>query len=188
MRDARINTIGEGANDVLKAFVALVGMRGVGEQLKGVRDALHSPIKERGTLFGFLRNQVGSRLTSPDVPVRSPGLHAEARELGKRVRDFGLAVQRVLFQYREAVLERQYVQERLADAAADLYASSCTLSRLDHLLTNGNGNQTEMGRDLTMGRYFLKLASRRIRQSLAALWDNDDEQTTKAANAALERF
>ncbi len=27
MRDARINTIGEGANEVLKAFIALVGMR-----------------------------------------------------------------------------------------------------------------------------------------------------------------
>src|SRR5205807_7488984 len=32
MRDARINQIGEGANDVLRAFIALVGMRGVGEQ------------------------------------------------------------------------------------------------------------------------------------------------------------
>src|SRR5439155_11622248 len=36
MRDARINQIGEGANDVLRAFIALVGMRGVGEQLKGM--------------------------------------------------------------------------------------------------------------------------------------------------------
>src|SRR4029077_9596025 len=36
MRDARINTIGEGANDVLRAFIALVGMRAVGEQLQGV--------------------------------------------------------------------------------------------------------------------------------------------------------
>ncbi len=35
MRDARINQIGEGANEVLKAFIAVVGMRGVGESLKG---------------------------------------------------------------------------------------------------------------------------------------------------------
>ncbi len=38
MRDARINMIGEGANEVLKAFIAVVGMRGVGEHLKGVLD------------------------------------------------------------------------------------------------------------------------------------------------------
>ena len=35
MRDARINTIGEGANEVLKAFIALVGMRDIAEGLKG---------------------------------------------------------------------------------------------------------------------------------------------------------
>src|SRR5207245_9377931 len=43
MRDARINQIGEGANDVLRAFIALVGMRGVGEELKGVLDAIKNP-------------------------------------------------------------------------------------------------------------------------------------------------
>jgi alkylation response protein AidB-like acyl-CoA dehydrogenase len=37
MRDARINTIGEGANDVLKAFVAVVGSRGPGMRLDRIR-------------------------------------------------------------------------------------------------------------------------------------------------------
>ena len=40
VRDARINTIGEGANDVLRAFTALVGMRDVGLELQGIRDAI----------------------------------------------------------------------------------------------------------------------------------------------------
>ena len=39
MRDARINQIGEGANDVLRSFIAVVGMRGVGESLRGVLSA-----------------------------------------------------------------------------------------------------------------------------------------------------
>ena len=55
MRDARINTIGEGANDVLQAFIAVVGMRGVGEHLKGVLDALKHPFKDFGTLVKFGR-------------------------------------------------------------------------------------------------------------------------------------
>jgi alkylation response protein AidB-like acyl-CoA dehydrogenase len=187
MRDARINQIGEGANDVLRAFIALVGMRGVGEQLQGVLKAFHHPIRERGTLWKFLRGQVAARLTTPDVPVRSRDLRTEARELGRRVRDFGLAVQGMLRHYREAVLERQYVQERIAEAACDLYASSCTLSRLDHLLTHGNHSPGDVQREVLAGRYFLRLANRRIRQNLAALTDNDDEQTTATANAALER-
>jgi alkylation response protein AidB-like acyl-CoA dehydrogenase len=185
MRDARINQIGEGANEVLKAFIALVGMRAVGEQLKGVLGAFLSPIKERDTLWKFVREQVGTRLSSPEVPVQSPQLQTEARELGKRVRDFGLAVQAVLRKYREAVLERQYVQERIADAACELYASSCTLSRLDHLLTSGNLAPAEANPDVIAGRYFLTISDRRIRQSLAAQSDNDDEATTKTANAVL---
>jgi alkylation response protein AidB-like acyl-CoA dehydrogenase len=187
MRDARINQIGEGANDVLRAFIALVGMRGVGEQLKGMMD---HPVKERGAVWRFVRGQVGSRLhlTAPEVPVRSSDLHPEARRLGQRVRDFGLGVVDVLRKYREAVLERQYVQERIADAACDLYASSCTLSRLDSLLAGGNHQPLEDHPDLIAGRYFLKLADRRIRHNLAALNDNDDSETTRTANAVLKGF
>jgi alkylation response protein AidB-like acyl-CoA dehydrogenase len=188
MRDARINQIGEGANDVLRSFIALVGMRGVGEQLKGVLDAVHHPFKEWTTLLRFGTSQVKARVSSPEVPVQSRELKAAAHDLGKRVGDFGLAVQAVLRHYREGVLERQYVQERIADAACDLYASSCSLSRLDHLLTHGNHNPAEVRRDVTAGQYFLKLADRRIRQNLAALWDNDDADTTAAAIAALEKF
>lgn len=189
MRDARINMIGEGANDVLRSFIALVGMRGVGEQLKGVLGAFSNPIKEIGTLWRFGRKQVEGWLTTPDVPIHSAAsLGKEAHELGKRVRDFGQAVQAMLRQYREAVLERQYIQERIADAACDLYTSSCTLSRLDDLLTRGNANDAAVQHDLAAGRYFLALANRRIKQNLAALKDHDDEATTAAANAALEQF
>jgi alkylation response protein AidB-like acyl-CoA dehydrogenase len=187
MRDARINLIGEGANDVMRVFIALVGMRGPGEAIKKMLD---HPFRERGSLLRFLGRQLGSRLhlSLPDIPVQSARLRAEARELARRVREFGLAVVDTLRRYREAVLERQYVQERIADAACELYASSCTLSRLDHLLTPGNGNPAEMDRDLAVGQYFLKLSDRRVRQCLATLKDNDDEATTATANAVLEPF
>ena len=158
MRDARINQIGEGANDVLRAFITLVGMRGVGESLQGVLSALKHPFQDLGTLWRFGRKQISSRLTTPEVPIASPRLKSEAHDLGKRVRDFGLAVQTLLRTYREAILERQYVQERIADAACDLYAASCTLSRLDSMLAPGNGNAVDLERDLSAGRYFLKLA------------------------------
>lgn len=187
MRDARINQIGEGANDVLRAFIALVGMREVGEGLKGVQSAIAHPVRERGTLWKFVRRQVGSRLISPEIPVRSSALRDEAHRLGRRVRDFGLAVQRMLFRYREAILERQYVQERLAEAGCDLYASSCALSRLDHLLSSGNGVHPDSDPAIVSGRYFLQIADRRIRQHLAALSDNDDAMTTTAANLVIEK-
>lgn len=188
MRDARINMIGEGANDVLRCFIAMVGMKPVIDQLLGVKSALANPIKGFGTLFNFGKKQMTNRFTTPDVPVRSERLKADARELGKRVGEFGRAVQGELFQHREAIVDRQYVLERISDAACELYASGCALSKLDHMLTEGNGNPAEVERDVTAGRYFLRLADRHVRQSLAALKDQDDAMTTKTADAWLAKF
>jgi hypothetical protein len=188
MRDARLNQIGEGANDVLRAFIAMVGIKPLADQFLKVKSALGHPIREFGTLLSFGGKQIKARFSRPDVPVRSHDLAGQARELAGLVRDFSLAVQKMLIKYREAILFRQYVQERIADAACELYASSCTLSRLDSLLTNGNGNPTEVARDAKIGRYFLTISARRVRQCLAALWDNDDDDTTTTANAVVERY
>jgi alkylation response protein AidB-like acyl-CoA dehydrogenase len=188
MRDARINMIGEGANDVLRAFIALVGMRPVGLKLKDVLDAMQNPWQQLGKLWSFGKSQVEARLSTPEVPIHSAAtLGGEAGKLATRVRDFGLGVQSVLRQHREGIMTKQYVQERIADAACELYVSACTLSRLDHLLTNAQQRPAETAPDVLAGRYFLHLSNRRIQQSLAALTDNDDELTTNTANAALGR-
>jgi alkylation response protein AidB-like acyl-CoA dehydrogenase len=189
MRDARLNQIGEGANDVLRAFIAMVGIKPLVDHLKPVIDALGRPLPNLGTLLNFGVRHLRTRFTTPEVPVRSPELQEHARELGKRVRDFHLAVIAMLRRHREEILFRQYVQERLADAACELYASSCTLARLDYLLApGGDGNQAEVGRDVAAGRYFLRLSDRRVRQCLAALDDNDDADTTRTADAVLEQY
>lgn len=184
MRDARLNQIGEGANDVLRAFIAVVGSKAVGEGLLEVLNAAKNPFKGFGKLMGFGRDQLAARLSSPSVPVRSPDLQREARTLGRLVGDFGLAVQWVLRHCGkiETFLTSQYLHERIADAACDIYAASCTLSRLDSLMSAANGKPDP---DVVAGRHFLKLAYRRIRQNLAALNDNDDASTTAAADTAL---
>jgi alkylation response protein AidB-like acyl-CoA dehydrogenase len=203
MRDARINMIGEGANEVLKAFIAVVGLKGVGEHLKGVLDALRRPLSNFGTLWRFGSRHVARRFSAPEVPVQNAGLRGEARELGYRVRDFGIAVEDVLRHFRsqaladkngqqseelkimEVVLRSQYMQERISDAACELYAASCTLSRMDYLLSHPAGDPAALERELQAGRYFLTLANRRVKQSLATLWDNDDDATTRTADAWL---
>src|ERR1700722_12244202 len=83
MRDARINQIGEGANDVLRSFITVVGIKPVAEQLLNVKNALTSPLKDFGKLFDFGRKQIGDLFTSPDVPVQHASLKAAAGALGK---------------------------------------------------------------------------------------------------------
>src|SRR5213082_3066346 len=43
VRDARINQIGEGSNEVLTSFIALVGMRGPGMEFKEIYDTMMKP-------------------------------------------------------------------------------------------------------------------------------------------------
>jgi len=161
----------------------MVGIKPVADVFLNVKSAWEN--RKLGTLFGFLGKQIAARLTVPDVPVRARTLRVLAKTLARSVRAFSLAVQKMLMKHRENILFRQYVQERLADAACELYASSCVLSRLDALLTSGNGNLAEARRDEQVGRYYLQLSERRLRGCLASLRDNDDSQTTATADAVL---
>jgi alkylation response protein AidB-like acyl-CoA dehydrogenase len=185
MRDARINQIGEGANDVLKAFITVVGIKPVVDKLMPVKEALEHPLRDIGTLLSFGSQHLKARFSAPaEIPVRSASLGKEAAELAKRTRDFGLAIVSALRSHKEDLIFRQYVQERIADAGCELYASACTLARLDYLLAGGKYSAA----DIDAGRYFLKYSDRRIRQSLAALSDNDDAMTTTTANTVLAQY
>lgn len=186
MRDARINLIGEGANDVLAAFIALVGMREVGVSLQGVLKALKHPIGKAGLLTRFAGKQLRRWCTTPRIPIRSDELKNEADDLARMVRDFGRAVEGLLRRYRESIVDRQYLQERVAGAAMELYFSSCVLSRLDGVLTRGDHEPEGRSRDLAAGLFSLRTSRRTFRRHLARLWDNDDEAATRAADAVLQ--
>jgi hypothetical protein len=189
VRDARINTIGEGANDVLRAFTALVGMRDVGLELEGVLNAIYSPLGNFTRLSRFAGRKLGSLLVSPTVPVRSSELENDAAQLGRLVGMLGSHVERLLVTYQKEIVDRQYQLGRIADAATEIYVSACVLNRLDHLIRqhagNHHGDEGQLRFDLQTGRYYLLTASRRIKQALAALWDNDDDATTALANRVL---
>src|SRR4051812_19557886 len=185
VRDARINTIGEGANDVLRAFTALVGMRDVGLELQSIRDAIYSPLGNLSRLGRFTGRKLGSLLVSPTVSVRSSELEADAAEVGRLISALGTNVERLLVQYQLGIVDRQYQLARVSDAATELYVSACVLNRLDYLLRNAHDHNGAVRLDLETGRYYLRTARRRIRKALAALWENDDEATTALANRTL---
>src|SRR4029079_2956972 len=156
IRDARINYIGEGAKDVLRAFTALVGMRDVGLELQGIRDAIHSPLGNLTRLGRFTGRKLGSLLVSPTLPVRNTELESDASELGRLVNSLGSNVQRLLVQYQLGIVDRQYQLARIADAATELYVSACVLNRLDAVLRNDHANGAELRLLTESGRYYLR--------------------------------
>jgi acyl-CoA dehydrogenase family protein 9 len=176
LRDHRINQIGEGANEVLLSFIGLVGMRAPGMRLKEVADALKHPWSGAGSFRRLLGDAIRLRFSSPDVPVQSSELKPAARRLGSLIRRLGLAVQQTLFRYREEVVERQLVQERIAWLAMELFAAACTLSRWDAELARHDRSYD------AAARLAVADSLRRAESHLHELRANDDSLIPEASH------
>jgi acyl-CoA dehydrogenase family protein 9 len=186
LRDARINQIGEGANEVLTSFIALVGMRGPGMEFKEIYDTMVKPSRDRvSKAWTAGMNRLGAAMRVPDVPVRSEQLRAPARQLARLIWRFNFAVNRALITYREPILEMQLVQERIAGAAMDLFASTCVLSRQDSEIQLARRNGDSAPPDHSAADLFLRQSFRRIRRLLGGLTDNEDKSLLAAANSVL---
>ena len=188
LRDARINQIGEGANEVLTSFIALVGMRGPGMEFKEIYDTMMKPSRDRmSKAWAAGKSRLGATIRVPDVPVRSEQLRGHARQLGRLIWRFNFSVNRALIAYREPILDMQLVQERIANAAMDLFASTCVLSREDSEIQFARRNGDAGAPDHVAADLFLRQSFRRVRGFLAGLTDNDDASVLATADCCLAR-
>src|SRR5690242_6185051 len=157
LRDARINQIGEGANEVLTSFIALVGMRGPGMEFKEIYDTMMKPSRDgMSKAWAAGKNRFTATVRVPDVPVQSERLRGHARQLGRLIRRFNFAVNRALITYREPILDMQLLQERIANASMDLFASTCVLSRLDSEIQFSRRNGDVASPDKSAANLFLR--------------------------------
>jgi alkylation response protein AidB-like acyl-CoA dehydrogenase len=184
-RDARINQVAEGANEVLKSFIALVGVRAPGLQFQELQESLRHPWGEWRKMWALGLDRADAVMRAPRVPLKSPQLSSHAHRLGRAIRKFNLEVDRALIRYREEILERQYVQERLAGAATELFASACVLSRWDADLQSTISEPATNGEGQVIPDLFLRGSFRRIEAGLAELHDNDDVAVTRTADRVL---
>src|SRR5260370_37882821 len=109
-------------------------------------------------------SRLGATVRIPDVPVRSAELRSFGNQLGRLIWRFNFAVNRALITYREPILDMQLVQERIAGAAMDLFASTCVLSRQDAEIQFARRNGDSAPRDQSAGDLSLRQSFRRIRR------------------------
>jgi hypothetical protein len=156
-------------------------------EFKEIYDTMLKPTRVGGIgkAWSAGMNRLGATVRIPDVPVRSVELRSFGNQLGRLIWRFNLAVNRSLVVYREPILDMQLVQERIAGAAMDLFASTAVLSRWDSEIQIGQGNGEAPNQKNTVAELFLRQSFRRIRNYLAGLNDNDDKFILKAADSAL---
>jgi acyl-CoA dehydrogenase family protein 9 len=183
MRDARINMIGEGSNEVLRVFIAGVGLRDVGVQFEKLFHALKNPFRGNGVLpftKGMLR-----RISKPKIPIRSPLLRREANRLSRSIRYFSFAILRLLARYREEVIEEQLKLNRIAESAISLYTTAAVLGKIDNELQQAPKPDLSLERDVEIARYYCVLALDKLDYSLAQLLANNRDQETENLSDTL---
>ncbi len=173
LRDARINLIFEGTNEILRAFVSLSGMQGPGRQLTEVTRALREPIKGFGLLSEFAIQRARTALGRERMSRAHGLLRREVALFEEHAALFAKSVDRVLRRHGREIAEMQFTHRRVADIVCDLYGLAACLSRTTRAIERKGEEGAR--RELQLTATFARMAERRLQLNVQAFDDNDDE-------------
>ena len=124
------------------------------------------------------------QLVKPEFEHVHPSLAAEAAMVAENIHDLALAVERALLRHGKDIIERQFDQERMANAAIDIYISACTLMRASWAIDRAGGPE-KAAADLDHAKLFVPAAARRARRAVRAMDRNQDVRLKAIAERAL---
>jgi acyl-CoA dehydrogenase family member 9 len=184
VRDSRINLIFEGTNEILRALIALMGLQQPGERLKALGDAFKDPIHSLGAIGSYLGGRVKRQIQKPELTKVHEALSREADTVAGLVHDLALAVEDTILRTGKKIIEKQFQQERMANAAIDIYLAVAVLSRTTWELERA-GSEDAAKNQLDCARIFVPMAARRIRRNIRGLRRNQDSRMRSIAENAL---
>ena len=181
LRDARINRIYEGTNDILRLFIALTAMNDVGGELKELagtlRGVFDNPIKGFGVVSEYAIRRAALATGVKREKSRFTKLHAALdvqQELFQELtRDLAQAVDRILRKHGKNIIGKQFATKRLADIMIDMFVLSCVMSRVSTAISEKG--VTQVTKELEILDVFSGQVRRRVKSNFGRIDDNDDE-------------
>jgi acyl-CoA dehydrogenase family member 9 len=190
VRDSRINRIFEGTNEILRLFIALTAMEGVGSTLqelsKSLQGVFEDPIKGFGVLseYALRRASLATGIRNSTFTKIDPRLKTHAAVFEESTKDLAIAVDRVLRKHGRNIIGKQLASKRLADAMIDMFVLACTLSRVNSSLVASGEEKTQQ--EIHILDVLSDQVRRRVRQNFDLVDRNEDESLKALAEHAFD--
>ena len=186
LRDIRIFPIFEGANDVMRAFIALSGMKPLGEELKELGEvSLSEPIAGLGVLADYVASRIKREVRPQQVTKAHPELSSLADPVGDQVKRLREVTEAQLREHRGGIAEKQFIQKRLADAVSDIYGQIAVLSRISSIFEDQGVEPS--GQERYIAETFCTRAALRVGSTLDQVESHDDDRMSAIAKLAYKR-
>jgi len=183
-RDSRINTIVEGANEVMHTFLWAWGSKQLGEWMLDIKKnpirRLGAAARLGGELFMSMRRSV------PKFTKLHPKLQRHAQELMFRIRDHSYNTKMMNLEHQESLINNQFIQARLSNCALWIHAMTCTLSRCDANIRAGLQG-ADLIHELKVVDEVCAIANARIDDETRSLRWNHDGIARSCADSVLDR-
>jgi acyl-CoA dehydrogenase family member 9 len=186
LRDIRIYPIFEGSNDVMRTFIALSGLKVLGDEVEGMAEVdLTSPVRSGGLVLDHVVSKVKRRLSPPELSDVHEDLAPLAAPLGDQVARLREVGEGLLRRHGRGVRDRQLDQKRLAHAAMDITSQVATISRLSTAIDRSGVEAAATER--FVGATYVERAASRVHNQLDRVERNDDDRTRQIAQLTYDR-
>jgi acyl-CoA dehydrogenase family member 9 len=186
LRDIRIFPIFEGANDVMRCFVALSGLKPLGEELSGLGDiGLSDPIGSIGVLADYVGGRVKREVRPDKIGRAHEELSSHADAVSEQVKELRHISEGLLRKHKKDIMEAQFQQKRLADAVSDIFAQVSVLSRVTAIFEDQGVEPS--GQERYIAETFCERAAARVGSNFRQIEMNDDDRMKAIAKLAYKR-
>jgi acyl-CoA dehydrogenase family protein 9 len=193
MRDARINLIFEGTNEILRIFIALSGLKGPSDSLKelgkiaDVSKVLQDPIKSVGVLTNFAKNRLGKMISTKTITGLHEDLESYGANLSNLVNEFSIKTENVLIKYGKNIIGNELPQKRLANMVIELYAMIAVLSRTSTILKDESISEDDKEYVKNLTALFFKDSRQAFVRNSKRLSGNYDRTVPNISNTVCKK-